>query len=186
MQAQIINADGSQAAGVICVKPDTANALTPIVNSGAPVCGMLDVQGRLVSQAVDTPLTVWASDDTYGDDVPFNTIYICQANIVGQEYFEFQAYVPKASTAIELAAKTSLMSPTVTLTTLIAGAAMLGQPIVGDNWPADTIVIAFSGIYNTVTLGDSGMNPVNATSSGECEATIGGCVNWDTLVENQL
>jgi hypothetical protein len=179
VQTQIVNADGTQGAGVICVKPEP-NAVTLIVNSGAPVCGLLDVQGRLVSQMIDTPLTVWASDDTYGDSVPFNTIYVCQANIVGQEYLEFRAYVPKASTATELAAQTSLLSPTVTLTSLIAGAAMLGQPIVGDNWDDGTIVIAFSGIYNTVTLSN------DATASGECEATIGGCVNWDTLVENAL
>jgi len=174
IQMQAESSDGTPASGVVCLKANVADFSTPTVYSGQPTCGVLDIYGRLVNQYYNA-LTCWASDDA-----GFSTVYTFTLDLDGQEQDEFQCYVPGASSAEELAAQTTDGSDIVTLTSLIACNSMLGQSIVGDNWPDDTIVQAISVIYNTVTLSNE------ATETGTCTATVGGAVLMETLIANKL
>lgn len=175
ISVQMLATDESDvpATGTVCVRTLEAE-FSPVVFTSNPSCGVIDVLGRLVSQNYSA-LFVNASDDA-----GFDTLYTFTIAFDGQEQIEFQCKVPGDSTATEAAAQTTNGSPTVTLMSLIAANAMLGQPIVGGNWPDDTTVIGVSVIANTVTLS------ANATATGICIATVGGAVMMETLQENQL
>jgi hypothetical protein len=179
IQMQTQNADGFPAKGTVSIRPtNPAYAIT--VYSAGPESGVLDTFGRLTAQST-AAIAVFASDDTNpSTGNPFDTIYNVVLSLYGQEQQSFNCYVPGDSTATELAAQSTEGLSSVTLTSLIASNAMLGQAIVGDNWPDDTVVTSVSTFANTVTLS----NP--ATVTGTCEAVVGGAVLMETLEANAL
>jgi hypothetical protein len=178
MQAE--ESDGSPSMGSACIRPTRPDYDLSVYSAG-PQCGVLDVYGRLTAQST-AAIMVFASDDENSQDEPFNTVYNVTIDLYGQEQQSFNCYVPGASTAEEQAAQTTEGSPIVTLTSLIASNAMLGQSIVGANWPEGAVVVSVSTFANTVTL-DSEHVP---TATGYCTATVGGAVLMEALVANAL
>lgn len=179
IQMQTVNADGFPAKGTVTIRPtNPAYAITTY--SAGPESGTLDPQGRLTAQST-AAVMVFASDDVNpSTSESFATVYNVVMSLYGQEQQSFNCYVPGDSTATELAAQTVVDTPTVTLSSLIASNAMLGQSIVGDNWPEGTVVLSVSTFANTVTLSQ------NATATGSCEATVGGAVLIESLEANAL
>jgi hypothetical protein len=173
VQMLALDASDNPASGTVCIRATEAD-YSMIVFTYNPSCGQLDVYGRLASQNYSA-LQVNASDDE-----GYDTTYTFTLAIDGQDIAEFNAKVPGDSTATEQAAQTTEGSAVITLTSLIAANAMLGQTIVGDNWPDDTTVQGISIVNNTLTLS----NP--ATVTGVCTAVVGGAIMMETLQENQL
>lgn len=173
IEMQAMDSSDIPSRGTVCVAATEAD-YSLVVYTARSTCGQFDQYGRLCAQNYNA-LWVNASDDP-----GYDTIYTVIVTIDGQDVEEFRCQVPGASTAQELAAQTTEGSPLVTLTSLIAANAMMGQVIVGENWPDGTTVIGFSAVMNTLTLSQ------NATVTGTCAATVGGAVNIETLRENAL
>lgn len=173
IQAQVVNPDGSPSVGTVCVVA-TEGEFDAEVYPASPACGTISPAGLLTAQSAEA-LAVWASDDE-----GYDTTYSITCDFAGQDVVQFRAQVPAASTATDADVQTTEGTPVVTLTGLVACAAMVGTSITGDNWPSGTTVVAFDAFANTLTLSQ------DATVTGSCSGTVGGAVSLSTLKANAL
>jgi hypothetical protein len=193
VQGTFVNPNGYPAVGTVSFQLSA-----PISNGGtnvsdAVVSGVLDNSGRLLAQSY-WPLEVAANDDAA--TTPAGTIYTITQRLSGQALVEFRAVVPSASTTTDATAAVVSGSNLVTLGSLLASKAMIGQAITGTGIPADTTVLdAYQGTQ-VVTVVDEDLptGPVTIITPGpelvemSAEAigdvtgiTVGGVVMFDVL-----
>jgi hypothetical protein len=177
VQGTILAPDGSPARGTLCATPDWPLDVGSGLFPASPVCGLLDAAGMIRANSYHA-LALYATDES-GDDEAGTTqvgaVYRWLLQIDGQTVTEFGAPLPVASTATETNGSTNGTN-LVTLSTLLASAAMVGHSITGTNISGGTTVTAYDDKANTLTLSAV----ATGTGSG-LSFVVGGAVELEAL-----
>ena len=180
VQGILLGPDGEPATGTICATPSAPATNGATSYPAAPLCGLLDLDGRVVAQGYGA-LDILATDDE--GTVPETLGYIFDVQIDGEDLYEFTSIVPAASTADEAHGSADGSGPTPTLITLadlVASEAMIGRTITGDGISGSSSVVAFDPVANTITIADD----VIGGYSGNMNVTIGGAVSIVALMQD--
>ena len=190
LQAKFTNADGSPASGTVCATP---NSHLENFDPGGepqtmePVCGLLDPNGRLVSQSYQS-LVIAATDDP--GTIPIGASYTFTIKLDGQDLVEFSSPLPSdpqswpstpPPSCSDDSATTVTDSPTIALVDLLASPTMVGAQVMGPAISGTAHVLSANRGTNTITI------DANATETGAGGVIIeGGCFPLTTLWANAL
>lgn len=177
LQATRANPDGSPASGTISftLNAEMSNGTESI--QPAPISGVLNPQGQLVQQNGQA-IILLANDDEGTTPADPSAAYVVQENINGSSVVEYSIIILHDSTITDEAVIFTATKDTVTLSNVLASAAMVGQTLVDStNFPSGVGITAYDPTQNTLTLAS------NATSTVTESATISGAVDLSTLAQ---
>jgi hypothetical protein len=179
------NADGTPADGRVIFTPSEGVTYGNVVIPRTGIVGVLDSQGRLVTQALEgfsiLPTDVGLDEgDSDEGPVTSDAFYVVTLDLVGQRIQEFRARVPTTTTATDsqaLAASAGLSL--LSLGEFVACQAMVGATVTGTGIAGSTTVESFDHVANTLTL--------SALTTGAVDGvTLTGCIDLPTLMDGSL
>lgn len=180
IEGQFTNPDGSPASGTVCLTPNSRLVNGEDIQSEAPICGVLEAQGRIVSQGYQA-LVVSATDDE--GTTPVGASYTVTLQVNGQEVVEFATPVSEDfGPCHDVLATTSETEPTIVLVGLIASPSMVGATLTGNNFDGAQEIISVDPGANMVTVNTD----ASATGVDGAIVITGGCASFALLEANAL